>query len=160
MHEKRHELVDQLVEQYGIDSRAAAAMRAVPRHEFVPESKRAAAYEDHPLPIGGDHVYSVEYHDSLTRKARDRLARTGYGSVSVRAGDGRDGWPECAPYDRAYLTCAADEFPETVVEQVRPGGLVLAPIGSRRQRLVRVRRRADGSLDREEHGGVRFVPLQ
>jgi protein-L-isoaspartate(D-aspartate) O-methyltransferase len=205
MHEKRHELVDQLVEQYGIDSRAAAAMRAVPRHEFVPESKRAAAYEDHPLPIGegqtisaphmvammtdlldlgpgnrvleigtgcgyhaavtaelvgADHVYSVEYHDSLTRKARDRLARTGYGSVSVRAGDGRDGWPECAPYDRAYLTCAADEFPETVVEQVRPGGLVLAPIGSRRQRLVRVRRRADGSLDREEHGGVRFVPLQ
>jgi protein-L-isoaspartate(D-aspartate) O-methyltransferase len=205
MHEKRYELVDQLVEQYDIDTRTAAAMRTVPRHEFVPESKQGEAYEDRPLPIGegqtisaphmvammtdlldlesgvrvlevgtgcgyhaavtaevvgADGVYSVEYHDRLAREARDRLARTGYGGVSVRAGDGREGWPEGAPYDRAYLTCAAEEFPAAVVEQVRPGGLVLAPIGSRRQRLVRGRRRADGSLDREEHGGVRFVPLQ
>jgi protein-L-isoaspartate(D-aspartate) O-methyltransferase len=187
------------------DERVVEAVRSVPRHEFVPESRRESAYRDRPLPIGegqtisaphmvaimadlleldpgddvleigtgcgyhaavtaelvGDEgVYSVEYHDSLAREARERLVDLGYGDVSVRAGDGREGWPDHAPYDRAYLTCAAAELPEAVVEQVRPGGYVLAPVGTGRQTLVRARRRADGSLDRETHGGVRFVRMQ
>lgn len=110
--------------------------------------------------VGAEHVYSVEYHDDLAERARSTLAETGYAAVSVRAGDGKAGWPEHAPYDRAYLTCAAPELPAAVVEQVRPGGIVLAPVGSGSQRLVRARRQPDGSLDRESHGRVRFVPLQ
>ena len=110
--------------------------------------------------VGSEHVFSVEYHDSLADEARERLDRLGYGTVSVRAGDGKEGWADHAPYDRAYLTCGAPEFPEAVVEQVRPGGCLLAPICRRRQTLVRARRRADGSLDRDEHGDVRFVELQ
>ncbi|MFC6975222.1 protein-L-isoaspartate(D-aspartate) O-methyltransferase [Halomicroarcula sp. GCM10025709] len=110
--------------------------------------------------VGAEHVYSVEYHDSLADTARERLTATGYEDVSVRAGDGKQGWPDHAPYDRAYLTCAAPELPRAVVDQTRPGGLVLAPLGDEPQRLVRVRRRADGSLEREAHGAVRFVPLQ
>ncbi|MBV0924330.1 protein-L-isoaspartate(D-aspartate) O-methyltransferase [Halomicroarcula limicola] len=111
--------------------------------------------------VGPENVYSVEYHDQLAKEARETLAATGYGDVSVRAGDGKRGWPDHAPYDRAYLTCAAGEFPDAVVEQVRPGGVLLAPIGTgRRQTLVSARRRADGSLERESHGAVRFVPLQ
>ncbi|MEF8851208.1 MAG: protein-L-isoaspartate(D-aspartate) O-methyltransferase [Haloarculaceae archaeon] len=200
----RDRLADRL-ERRVDDERVVEAIRAVPRHEFVPESRRGAAYSDRPLPIGegqtisaphmvavmadlldlaaGDtvlevgtgcgyhaavtaelvgaaNVYSVEYHESLAVEARERLDRLGYGAVSVRAGDGREGWPEHAPYDRAYLTCATPEFPGRVVEQVRPGGYVLAPIGTGRQTLVRGRRRADGSLDREDHGGVRFVRMQ
>jgi len=187
------------------DDRVREAIAAVPRHEFVPESRREDAYRDRPLPIGEgqtisaphmvaimtglldlspdddvleigtgcgyhaavtaqivgpDHVFSVEYRDSLAEAARERLDRLGHGAVSVRAGDGKAGWPDHAPYDRAYLTCAAPEFPEAVVEQVRPGGYLLAPIGSRQQTLVRARRRADGSLERDAHGGVRFVELQ
>lgn len=110
--------------------------------------------------VGPENLYSVEYHDSLADEARDQLADVGYEDVSVRAGDGKQGWPEHAPYDRAYLTCAAPEFPDAVVEQVRPAGLLLAPIGRGRQTLVRARKRADGSLERERHGGVRFVDLQ
>jgi protein-L-isoaspartate(D-aspartate) O-methyltransferase len=110
--------------------------------------------------VGPEHVYSVEYHESLAEAARRRLDRLDYGDVSIRAGDGREGWPDHAPYDRAYLTCAAAELPDAVVEQVRPGGLLLAPIGTSRQTLVRARRREDGSLDRETHGGVRFVQMQ
>jgi protein-L-isoaspartate(D-aspartate) O-methyltransferase len=202
---EREALVDRLADRRGLSAATERAMRAVPRHEFVPERKRAAAYDDTPLPIGegqtisaphmvaimtdllepeeGDrvlevgtgcgyhaavtaevvgagNVYSVEYHDSLARKARETLHQAGYRDVSVRAGDGREGWPAHAPYDAAYLTCAAPEFPAAVVEQVRAGGLVLAPIGERTQTLVRARKRGDGGLDRERHGGVRFVPLQ
>jgi len=200
----RDRLADRLRERVD-DERVVEAVRAVPRHEFVPENRREAAYRDRPLPIGegqtisaphmvaimadlldltegntvleigtgcGYHaavtaelvgaanVYSVEYHESLAQAARERLDRLGYGDVSVRVGDGREGWPDHAPYDRAYLTCAAAELPGTVVAQVRPGGDILAPIGTRRQTLVRARRRADGSLDRETHGGVRFVQMQ
>jgi len=203
---RRVDLVDRLETDGRVTDEATLdALRTVPRHEFVPESKRRSAYEDRPLPIGegqtisaphmvgimtdlldleagddvleigtgcgyhaaataevvgAEHVHSVEYHESLARDARRRLDRLGYGDVSVRAGDGKAGWPDHAPYDRAYLTCAAPEFPDPVVEQVRPGALLLAPIGSGRQTLIRARRRADGSLDREDHGGVRFVELQ
>ncbi|SDG10921.1 protein-L-isoaspartate(D-aspartate) O-methyltransferase [Halorientalis regularis] len=203
---RREAMVDALEAEGRVDDPATlAALRAVPRHEFVTERKRDSAYADTPLPIGdgqtisaphmvaimtdlldlspGDRVleigtgcgyhaavtaeivgpegvFSVEYHDSLAEQARERLDRLGYGGVSVRAGDGKQGWPDHAPYDRAYLTCAAPDFPEAVVGQVRPGGVLLSPLGTARQTLVRARKREDGSLDREDHGGVRFVEMQ
>jgi len=110
--------------------------------------------------VGPENVYSVEYHDSLAGEARRRLADLGYDEVSVRAGDGHDGWTEHAPYDRAYLTCAAPEFPADVIEQIRPGGILLAPLGRGHQTLVRAVKREDGTLDQEDHGGVRFVEMQ
>ncbi|MFC7021221.1 MULTISPECIES: protein-L-isoaspartate(D-aspartate) O-methyltransferase [Haloarcula] len=110
--------------------------------------------------VGPDHVYSVEYHEPLAERARETLASLGYDAVSVRVGDGKEGWAEHAPYERAYLTCAAPSFPPAVVEQLQPGGLLLAPIGGDQQRLVEARRRADGSLSAETHGPVRFVRLQ
>ena len=201
---RRNRMVDRLVRRDRIERESTErALRSVPRHEFVPESRRGAAYEDRPLPIGegqtisaphmvgvmcdrlalepgervlevgtgcGYHaavtaeivgarnVYTVEYHEDLASRAEARLERLGYG-VHVRAGDGREGWPEAAPFDAAYLTCAAPEFPRKVVEQVCPGGRLLAPLGRRRQTLVAAWKRADGSLDREGGGAVRFVPL-
>lgn len=181
-----------------------AAMRAVPRHAFVPENRRNEAYVDRPLPIGSgqtisaphmvaemvdrlavapgdrvleigtgcgyhaavtaevvgpENVFSVEYHDDLAEAARERLDERGYGGVSVRAGDGWAGWPEHAPFDAAYLTCAAPRMPEAVVEQVRAGGRILAPIGDRRQRLVRLEKRT-GGVQREELTPVRFVKMR
>ncbi len=186
------------------DDAVLDAMRAVPRHEFVPDARAGAAYEDRPLPIGNDQtisaphmvgvmaelldlspgdrvlevgtgcgyhaavtaelvgdeaVFSVEYERALAEDARRRLAELGYAGVSVRAGDGHEGWPDHAPYDAAYLTCAAPSFPDAVVEQVRDGGPVLAPIGDGRQELV-LGRRTGGDLERERHGGVRFVPMR
>lgn len=110
--------------------------------------------------VGPEHVYSVEYHESLADDARRRLAELGYEGISIRAGDGHEGWAEHAPYDRAYMTCAAPEFPDAVVEQVRPGGVVLGPLGAGHQTLVRAIKREDGTLERESHGGVRFVRMQ
>jgi protein-L-isoaspartate(D-aspartate) O-methyltransferase len=110
--------------------------------------------------VGADHVCSIEYHGDLAERARERLAELGYGDVSIRAGDGHEGWPNHAPYDAAYLTCAASTIPDAVLDQTRPGGRVLAPVGDRRQRLVLARTREDGTVDRETHGGVRFVPMR
>jgi protein-L-isoaspartate(D-aspartate) O-methyltransferase len=110
--------------------------------------------------VGAENVYSVEYHEELADSARETLDVIGYGDVSVRVGDGRKGWPEHAPYDRAYLTCAAAEFPGPVIEQVRTGGILLGPIGTGTQVLVKARKNGDGTLEEERHGHVRFVPLK
>ena len=110
--------------------------------------------------VGAESVYSVEFVEELAERARETLAELGYGAVSVRAGDGHKGWPEHAPYDAAYLTCAAEDFPPAVVEQVRPGGRLLGPLGTGRQVLVYAEKRDDGGLDRERRGGVRFVPMR
>ncbi|WP_247003934.1 protein-L-isoaspartate(D-aspartate) O-methyltransferase [Halosolutus gelatinilyticus] len=110
--------------------------------------------------VGAGRVSTVEYSPELAADARETLAETGYDEVSVRTGDGSEGWPEHAPYDAAYFTCAAPEFPDPVVEQVRPGGRLLAPIGTGLQTLVQADKRADGSIERTEHGGVRFVRMR
>ena len=201
----RDELADALAARPNVSDRAAEAIRAVPRHEFVPEGRRQHAYDDRPLPIdegqtisaphmvaimateldlqagervleigtgcgyhaavtaelvGAENVYSVEYVPDLAERAEETLANVGYDGVSVHVGDGREGWPEHAPYDAAYLTCAAPEFPPAVVEQVHTGGRLVAPIGTGRQRLVHAVRREDGSLETTDRGGVRFVTMQ
>ncbi|MFB6223632.1 MAG: protein-L-isoaspartate(D-aspartate) O-methyltransferase [Haloarcula sp.] len=110
--------------------------------------------------VGPENVYSVEYHASLADEARETLAATGYGDISILVGDGKAGWPDHAPYDRVYLSCAASDFPAPLIAQTRDGGVLLAPLGDGQQRLVRAEKRTDGMLDREDHGAVRFVPLQ
>ncbi len=109
--------------------------------------------------VGDGNVYSVEYVPSLAEDARARLDRLGYGGVSVRVGDGAEGWAEHAPYDAAYLACAAPEFPDPILGQLRVGGRVLAPIGRDRQTLLEAVVTEDG-LERSEHGAVRFVEMQ
>ncbi|MFT4882585.1 MAG: protein-L-isoaspartate(D-aspartate) O-methyltransferase [Natronomonas sp.] len=108
--------------------------------------------------VGDGNVYSVEYVEELAEDARETLADLGY-DVEIRVGDGHEGWPEHAPYDAAYLTCAAAEIPGPLVEQLREGGVLVAPIGTVEQRLIKVTKTAEG-LDREDHGGVRFVRMQ
>ncbi|MFO8116608.1 MAG: protein-L-isoaspartate(D-aspartate) O-methyltransferase [Halorubrum sp.] len=114
--------------------------------------------------VGSGNVYSAEYVSELAADARERLDRLGY-DVTVRAGDGRETFRDEAPFDAAYLTCAPTEVPEAIVEQVRVGGRIVAPVGDGGllgrggQRLVRLTVREDG-VDREDHGGVRFVPMR
>ncbi|GAA0546487.1 protein-L-isoaspartate(D-aspartate) O-methyltransferase [Halorubrum ejinorense] len=110
--------------------------------------------------VGPGSVFSAERVPELAADARERLARLGY-DVTVTAGDGRDAFVDSAPFDAAYLTCAAPEsVPEAILDRVQPGGRVVAPVSAGgEQRLVRLTVRADG-VDREDHGGVRFVPLR
>lgn len=110
--------------------------------------------------VGAENVYTVEYSAELADRARERLGALGYDEVSVRVGDGREGWAAQSPYDAAYGTCAFESPPDAVLEQVRMGGTVLAPIGRSRQVLVRFDVGPAGELDRSEHGAVRFVRVR
>jgi protein-L-isoaspartate(D-aspartate) O-methyltransferase len=185
------------------DQRVLAALRAVPRHLFVPAGSRSAAYDDHPIGIGhgqtisqpyivafmtealelrgGERVleigtgsgyqtavlaelcaevFSVERIPELADRARAVLAAEGYANVTVRTGDGSEGWPEKAPFNGIIVTAAAPEVPPALGQQLADNGLLVLPVGDIRgsQELVVVRRIGSSTSARASIG-CRFVPL-
>jgi protein-L-isoaspartate(D-aspartate) O-methyltransferase len=106
-------------------------------------------------------VDSIEIVRELADSAAARLTRLGFANVSVRAGDGYLGWPEHAPFDAIVVTAGATEIPAPLVEQLRPGGRLVIPIGpdSQRQELVLLAKDAEGRTTRRTVLPVRFVPL-
>ncbi len=106
-------------------------------------------------------VYSVELIEDLGRSAAKRLAAAGYANVEVRIGDGYAGWPEKAPFDGIVVTAAAPQVPPALVDQLKPGGRMVIPVGASHaaQELLVLTKRADGGVDRKRVLPVRFVPL-
>ncbi|MBZ0136766.1 MAG: protein-L-isoaspartate(D-aspartate) O-methyltransferase [Planctomycetes bacterium] len=106
------------------------------------------------------HVYSIERVEALSRQAAINLRRAGIRNVTLKVGDGYDGWPEYAPFPRILAGAAPDEIPPALLGQLAPGGILVAPVGPpRMQQMVRVRKRDDGTLQHESLGAVAFVPL-
>jgi len=186
------------------DERVLEAMRAVPRHAFVPDGSPARAYGDYPLPIGHEqtisqpyivalmtellrlgpdskvleigtgsgyqaavlahltpHVYTIEIVEPLGRRAMRILKEQGYNQVHCRIGDGDLGWPEAAPFEWIIVTCAADELPQPLWDQLKPGGRIVIPVGGpgQIQRLEVIIKTADGKREQETITWVRFVPM-
>jgi len=106
-------------------------------------------------------VYSIEIIDALANNARRALGALGYRNITVRTGDGYLGWPEHAPFDGIVVAAAAPRVPQALVDQLRPGGRMVIPVGAEYgvQYLVLVTKRADGGIDERRVLPVRFVPL-
>lgn len=181
-----------------------AAMRAVPRHLFVPPDQRAEAYRNYPLPIGEGQtisqpslialmthllrpkkgevvlevgtgsgyqaailsrlvgrVYSIEIVEPLAQQAAARLTRLGYANVAARHGDGYAGWPEHAPFDGIIVTAGAPHIPKPLLNQLKPGGRMVIPVGPSHstQRLMLITKDARGKVVEQFIIAVRFVPL-
>jgi protein-L-isoaspartate(D-aspartate) O-methyltransferase len=106
-------------------------------------------------------VHSIEIVEPLAAAARQRLAALGYRNVQVRAGDGYQGWKEAAPFDRIILTAAPPRVPQALLDQLKPGGILVAPVGSQaeNQELVVITKDTRGRLQRRAVLPVRFVPM-
>lgn len=198
---QREQMVREQIAAEGVrDERVLAAMRTVPRHEFVPDDMKPYAYRNGPLPIGhgqtisqpyivafmtealqlepgmkvleigtgsayqaailaevGAQLYSIEIVPELCISARNTLTRLGY-EVQVRCGNGYLGWPEEAPFDRIILTAAPPQIPSVLLQQLKDGGILLAPVGEGVQTLVRLRR-VNNNYKEERLLPVRFVPM-
>jgi len=203
--EARERMVRFQMEDRGIrDKRVLAALRAIPRHLFVPEDVRPFAYHDTPLPIGygqtisqpyivaymtellevqpgmtvleigtgsgyqaavlarlARRVYTVEIVPELARSAAALLRKLGAANVVCRTGDGYRGWPEHAPFDRIILTAAPPEVPRALLDQLKPGGRLVAPVGASAwdQELIAIEKDTHGRLKRRGVLPVRFVPM-
>lgn len=108
------------------------------------------------------HVYTVEIVQGLADLARKNIRNTGYSDrVTIYCGDGSKGYPEKAPYDRILVTAAAPTVPSPLIEQLKPNGIMLVPVGSVSllQNLIKVVKESDGKVKHENLGGVAFVPL-
>jgi protein-L-isoaspartate(D-aspartate) O-methyltransferase len=207
MRARRERLVEQVRATGVTDPAVLAAVRAVPRHRFVPAALRNQAYEDTALPIGdgqtisqpslvalmtarirprpglhvleigtgsgyqaavlsacvapgGGTVDSIEIIPTLGRRAEALLRELGYQNVHVRIGDGYEGWPEHAPFDAIVLTAAPEHVPRPLLDQLKVGGRLVAPVGHERgeQKLLVITRTEQG-LTTEVAAYVRFVPM-
>jgi len=127
----------------------------------VLEVGAGSGYQAAVLAEVGAQVYSVEIIEPLARASAELLQRLGYSSVQVKQGDGYLGWPEHAPYDGIIVTAAADHVPPPLVEQLKPGGRLVIPVGDgqERQSLLLVEKSADGSVTTHDVAPVMFVPL-
>lgn len=104
-------------------------------------------------------VFTIEIIPALASSAEATLQRLGYTNVAVRVGDGYLGWPEAAPFDAIIVTCAPDDVPAPLVEQLKDGGRLIIPVNAGEfQELILCRKR-DGRLERERIFPVRFVPM-
>jgi protein-L-isoaspartate(D-aspartate) O-methyltransferase len=127
----------------------------------VLEVGTGSGYQAAVLAEAGATVYSVEIIRALADAAADRLRRLGYADVMVRHADGHHGWPEAAPFDAVIVTAAAGYIPPALVEQLRPGGRLVIPVGSifGIQNLVLVEKSLAGAIRTQTLLPVRFVPL-
>jgi protein-L-isoaspartate(D-aspartate) O-methyltransferase len=106
-------------------------------------------------------VYTIEIVAPVGKRAEGDLAALGYRTVAVRVGDGYNGWPEAAPFDGILVTAAAPYVPQPLVDQLKPGGRLVIPVGAQwqTQELLVVEKRPDGSTATKRTIPVRFVPL-
>jgi len=104
-------------------------------------------------------VYTVATVQPLAARATQDLARLGYTNVFVRAGDGYLGWPEKAPFDAIIVTCAPEQVPPPLIDQLKDGGRMMIPVGGfGDQNLVLIEKR-EGQISRQAVLPVRFVPM-
>jgi protein-L-isoaspartate(D-aspartate) O-methyltransferase len=105
-------------------------------------------------------VYTIEIVKPLAARAAETLKRLGYTNVRTVAGDGYKGWREFAPFDAVIVTCAPEQIPQPLVEQLREGGKLIIPVGAQGEAQVLYRLRKEGGEIRQEAVlPVRFVPM-
>ncbi|MCC7271860.1 MAG: protein-L-isoaspartate(D-aspartate) O-methyltransferase [Alphaproteobacteria bacterium] len=149
----------QTISQPSVVARMTEALAVGERHKVL-EIGTGSGYQAAVLARLCRRLYTIERHRPLLRVAEERFRELRLHNVTARWGDGTKGWPESAPFDRIIVTAAGLEIPDSLADQLAPGGIMVIPVGERAdgQRLVRILRDADG-LVCEDMGTVRFVPL-
>ncbi|HEY3695008.1 protein-L-isoaspartate(D-aspartate) O-methyltransferase [Phenylobacterium sp.] len=135
------------------------ALRLEPRSRVL-EIGTGSGYQSAILSKVARLVYTVERYRTLMAEAQTRFAALGLTNIITRFGDGGDGWPEQAPFDRIMVTAAAPDEPKTLLAQLKPAGVLVAPIGKGPvQSLRRYTGDGKGGFAVEVLTEVRFVPL-
>ena len=107
------------------------------------------------------HVFTIEIIPELAEGAKNILNHLNYKNITVRAGDGYKGWPEEAPFERIMVTAAPTEIPQTLIDQLAPGGRMILPVGAQFlvQYLWVIEKDDQGTVTKEKILPVRFVPM-
>ena len=133
------------------------ALEIAPEHRVL-EIGTGSGYQAAILGELAREVYTMEIIEPLAASARATLDSLGYQNIHVRAGNGSEGWPEHAPYDRVIVTAAPPEVPPALVQQLKIGGLMAVPVGTVIQEL-KILRRTDTGVETLKTLPVQFVPM-
>lgn len=125
----------------------------------VLEVGTGSGYQAAVLSLLAAQVYSIEIIPELGEAAQNNLRRLGYANVQTKIGDGYLGWPAHAPFDGIIVTAAPDHIPQALIDQLKPNGRMVIPVGGFTQDLLVLTKRADGTTISETIVPVRFVPL-
>lgn len=136
-------------------------LASVDKDSQVLEVGTGSGYQAAVLAVLVKHVYTIEIIEPLGIQARNRLQQLGYENITVKIGDGYHGWPEHAPFDAILVTAGAEEVPAPLVEQLKPGGRLVIPLGSQHasQTLTVIEKNTEGRITQHEILPVGFVPL-
>lgn len=127
--------------------------------EKVLEIGTGSGYQGSILHLLGAEVYTIEYQKKLYEGTKRFLARLGI-EMKLFYGDGTGGLPEHAPFDKIIVTAGAPVVPESLVQQLRIGGILVIPVGTRgKQTMLKIAKKSAKEVDREEFEGFAFVPL-
>jgi protein-L-isoaspartate(D-aspartate) O-methyltransferase len=150
----------QTISQPYIVAYMTEALRIRPGMKVL-EVGTGSGYQAAVLAEVGARVFTVEIFESLATGARSLLTRLGYDNVTVRHGDGYMGWESEAPFDAVIVTAAPDHIPPALIDQLKPGGRLVIPVGTEYgvQTLTLVEKLSDGSHSTRSLMPVRFVPL-
>ena len=149
---------DQTISQPYIVARMTEALQLKGR-ELVLEIGCGSGYQAAVLAHLCRRVYSIERLKPLLVDAENRLRDLRISNISFRLGDGAKGWPEVAPFDRIILTCGCDEIPEILLQQLKIGGIMVAPEGNGKAQQLVVVTRHESAVVRKALMPVTFVPL-
>lgn len=133
----------------------------IDKNDTVLEVGTGSGYQAAVLGELAKHVYTIEIIKSLGVRAGAMLERLGYKNITVRIGDGYHGWPEHAPFDAILVTAAPEQVPQPLLEQLKPGGRLVIPVGRAfgRQSLQVLVKKASGEVETQDVLPVGFVPL-
>jgi protein-L-isoaspartate(D-aspartate) O-methyltransferase len=133
----------------------------VSKDHRVLEIGTGSGYQAAVLSVLAREVYSIEIVVSLAKESSGTLKRLRYNNVTVRQGNGYLGWPEQAPFDRVIVTAAPPELPQVLLDQLKPGGKLVAPVGRNvfSQELRVWEKGTDGKVRSRSVIPVRFVPM-
>jgi protein-L-isoaspartate(D-aspartate) O-methyltransferase len=147
----------QTISQPYIVAYMTEALAVEPEHRVL-EIGTGSGYQAAVLAEIAREVYTIEIVPELASRAERVLRELGYRNVHVRTGDGYLGWPERAPFPRIVLTAAPPEVPQTLVDQLGPGGRMVVPVGDTFQ-VMTIVTKTDRGIQRRETIPVRFVPM-
>ncbi len=131
------------------------------KNKKVQEIGTGSGYQAAMLNEFTPHVYTIEILEPLGKEARNRFDTYGYTTITAKIDDGYKGWAEHAPFDAIIVTCAPDKIPKPLIEQLKPGGRMVIPVGGvfSIQELVLVNKNDKGGITKQSLMAVRFVPM-
>ena len=150
--------LEQTISQPYIVARMTAALKLTGRERIL-EIGTGSGYQAAILSFLCRRVYSIERLRPLLVEAETQFRNLRITNITTKVGDGARGWPEGAPFDRIILTCAPATIPVALLNQLKTGGIMVAPEGRNRDQTLVTVRRTENGFEKEEMLPVKFVPL-